>query len=125
MRDDQTATARRVYASVERFFSLPAGSVGPETTAEQVEAWDSVSHVGLILAIEEEYGVVFDVAAVGEFSNLGELAAACSRLAGPGVEAPEPPSAAAVQTPAPTAAPPPAEPAKPEGFLAKLRNLFR
>lgn len=106
MRDDQTATARLVYASVERFFSLPAGSVGPKTTAADVEAWDSVSHVGLILAVEEEFGIMFDVAALGDVQRLGDLAAECSRLAGPNYvppvasPPPEPPKPAPVAAPA-------------------------
>jgi acyl carrier protein len=118
--DAETATARHVYASVERFFSLPAGSVGPATTAEDVATWDSVSHVGLILAVEEEFGVVFDVASVGDFRNLGELAAECSRLAGadfvPALPAAPQPS---------VAAPALADAAAPKGVFAKLKSLFR
>jgi acyl carrier protein len=75
--------AARVFASVERFFSLPPGTVSAGTSADDIAGWDSVNHVGLILAIEEEFGLSFDVAVVGDFRNVGELAAECARLAHP------------------------------------------
>lgn len=80
MSNDPKAVAARVFASVERFFSLPAGTVAAGTVADDVAGWDSVSHVGLILAIEEDFGVMFDVESVGTFRNIGELAAETARL---------------------------------------------
>lgn len=71
---------RRVFATVEEFFALPAGRVGATTTASDIEGWDSVNHVGLILAVEEALGVTFDIEKVGEFADIGELAAECRRL---------------------------------------------
>ena len=44
-----------------------------ETTAEDVEGWDSVAHIRLILAIEQEFGIKFSAAEVGEAQNVGEL----------------------------------------------------
>jgi acyl carrier protein len=73
--------ASRVFGIVERFFDLPAGSARPETTAADVPGWDSVSHVGLILTVEEDLGIEFPVETVATLDNLGALATAAARLA--------------------------------------------
>ena len=31
--------------------------IGPETSMDSLEAWDSIKHMDLILAVEEEFGV--------------------------------------------------------------------
>jgi acyl carrier protein len=33
--------------------------VTPESSPESVESWDSVQHLNLVLALEEEYGIQF------------------------------------------------------------------
>ena len=45
----------------------------PELSADDVEDWDSVTHIRLILAIEEAFGVKFAAAEIGEPENVGEL----------------------------------------------------
>jgi acyl carrier protein len=45
----------------------------PELSADDVEGWDSVTHIRLILAIEDEFGVKFAAAEIGEPENVGEL----------------------------------------------------
>jgi acyl carrier protein len=43
------------------------------TTAADVEGWDSVVHVMLILASEREFGVRFESAEIANASNVGEF----------------------------------------------------
>lgn len=38
-------------------FQVPAASIGPETSMDNVETWDSLQHMNLVLALEEEFGV--------------------------------------------------------------------
>ena len=45
----------------------------PETTAADVDGWDSVVHVMLILASEREFGVRFESAEIANASNVGEF----------------------------------------------------
>jgi acyl carrier protein len=44
-----------------------------ETTAADVEGWDSVVHVMLILASEREFVVRFESAEIANASNVGEF----------------------------------------------------
>lgn len=50
-------TVRRVIADV---FGLVAQDVGPDTTREDIPGWDSLQHLILVLALEEEFDVHFD-----------------------------------------------------------------
>ena len=44
-----------------------------ETTAADVEDWDSVAHVRIMVAVEEEFGVRFDTDELSDIPNVGVL----------------------------------------------------
>ena len=44
-----------------------------EMTAAEVEAWDSLSHINLLVAIEKEFKFRFDLAEVKGLKNVGEM----------------------------------------------------
>lgn len=46
-----------VVAIIGKTFRIEPGRVTRETVSEDVDGWDSVSHLHLILALEEHYGV--------------------------------------------------------------------
>lgn len=46
-----------------------------DTTADDIEGWDSLSHVNLIIAVEMKFGIEFSQKEIRSFSNVGELAA--------------------------------------------------
>jgi acyl carrier protein len=48
--------------------------VRPETTANEVDGWDSLSHVNLILAIENKFKIKFTSKELLTFKNVGDLA---------------------------------------------------
>lgn len=47
--------------------------VGEETTAEDIEDWDSLEHINLIAAIEQEFGIKFTMGQVVSMKNVGEM----------------------------------------------------
>lgn len=47
----------------------------PELTANEVEEWDSLSHIRVIVAIEEEFVIKFSISEIVELKNVGEMAA--------------------------------------------------
>ncbi|MGY8679176.1 acyl carrier protein [Bradyrhizobium sp. UFLA05-153] len=49
-------------------------SVTPETTAEDVDGWDSLTHVRLVLAVSKAFGVRFSASEIGGLKNVGEFA---------------------------------------------------
>ena len=47
----------------------------PSTTAEDVEGWDSMNHIFIVVELEKRFGVKFQAAEMEELKNVGELAA--------------------------------------------------
>jgi acyl carrier protein len=48
--------------------------LSPQLTANDVDGWDSLKHVRLILSIEKGFGVKFAASEVGHLNNVGDLA---------------------------------------------------
>lgn len=44
-----------------------------EMTADDIEEWDSLTHVQLIVAVEEEFGCKFSTVEVMKLKNVGEF----------------------------------------------------
>lgn len=47
--------------------------IRPEMTANDIEGWDSFSHVTLIVAIETRFNITFSLREVIGFKNVGDL----------------------------------------------------
>mgnify|MGYP000914171670 CR=1 FL=1 len=47
--------------------------IHPETTANDIEGWDSLSHVNLIIAIELKFNIEFTQSEIRSFTNVGEM----------------------------------------------------
>ncbi|MDE6580595.1 MAG: acyl carrier protein [Ruminiclostridium sp.] len=49
-------------------------TVSEDTTANDIEDWDSLNHITLIDAVESEFGVRFTMGEVSGMKNVGEMA---------------------------------------------------
>ncbi|MEM1128944.1 MAG: acyl carrier protein [Pseudomonadota bacterium] len=56
--------------------------VSPVSTAADVEGWDSVSNIELIVALEARFGVSFRTGEMSGLKNLGELTTAIANKSG-------------------------------------------
>lgn len=43
------------------------------TIANTIEGWDSLAHVRIMIAIEEEFGIQFQTSEITSLKNVGEL----------------------------------------------------
>ena len=50
-------------------------TVTAATTAADIEDWDSLSHITLVSAVEDEFRMKFSMKEVVEMKNVGEMAA--------------------------------------------------
>jgi acyl carrier protein len=49
-------TVSRLFADV---FGVPIESIQPDSSPETIESWDSLQHLNLVLALEQEFSVQF------------------------------------------------------------------
>ena len=47
--------------------------VNDDTTSEDGDGWDSLEHINLIAAVEQEFGVKFNMGQVVSMKNVGEM----------------------------------------------------
>lgn len=62
-------------------FADDAITLRPEMVADDIEAWDSFTHLSLIVAIEGKFGIKFDTAEMEGVSSVGDLASTIARKA--------------------------------------------
>lgn len=55
-------------------FDDEAIHVNDSTTSADIEDWDSLEHINLIVAVEQEFGIKFDMGQVTSMKNVGEMA---------------------------------------------------
>ncbi|HEY7317492.1 MAG TPA: acyl carrier protein [Candidatus Binatia bacterium] len=48
-------------------------NIRPETTADDIEGWDSVKHIQLIVSIEKAFGMRFNTGEMAALANVGEM----------------------------------------------------
>ena len=53
--------------------------LSPAMTADDIPAWDSVSHIQLIFAVEEEFGIQLTMQDLETLDDVGALQAAITR----------------------------------------------
>ena len=68
---------RRIRDVVGAVFGVDPSSVRSEDSPDTIAEWDSVRHLQLIVALEEEFGVQFDA---DEFASLNSIAVIQERL---------------------------------------------
>lgn len=58
---------------VSELFDLEPGQVTDELTPDDVELWDSLNHLRLVTAVEQEFGVKLTTREIESIANLGVL----------------------------------------------------
>jgi acyl carrier protein len=63
----------RLKVLVAEILNLDSDSVDGSTTRDNTETWDSLSHINLITALEQEFGVSFDVGEIEAMSSFEDV----------------------------------------------------
>lgn len=69
-RDEIFKTLNEVFQDV---FDDESIEVNDNTTADDIEDWDSLEHINLIAAIEQEFGIKFNMGQIVTMKNVGEM----------------------------------------------------
>ena len=62
-----------LLALLRRVFNDPDLVVHEQTTAADVDGWDSLSHITLIADVEGEFGIKFKLRELMSIDNIGDL----------------------------------------------------
>lgn len=63
----------RLQDLLESIFGPEGRSLADDAGPDTIPAWDSVTHLSLILAIEAEFGVTFTSAELQDLNSIGRL----------------------------------------------------
>jgi acyl carrier protein len=66
-------TAERVRVLVAGVLQLPAEQINESSAAENFEAWDSVNHLNIMLALEQEFGVQLSPEQADKMTNIAAI----------------------------------------------------
>ena len=68
--------SERVRGILAALLNLPSDRVPLDGSRETLEEWDSLKHMHLVLALEEEFGIEFDDEDVSNLATVADLARA-------------------------------------------------
>jgi acyl carrier protein len=72
---DEPQIYARLTAVFEDVFDDDSIRLTPALSAKDVDGWDSLTHIRLILTIEKSFMIKFSTAEIGKLENVGDLAA--------------------------------------------------
>jgi acyl carrier protein len=76
-----TAFYDRVCGIVAVTFGIPTSTIGPSTSPETVEAWDSMGHLSLVLALEQELELEIPPDSVEQMKDVASVVRLLSEIA--------------------------------------------
>lgn len=78
---DEAHICERLKGIIPEVFDMETAELSPDLRIEDIDGWDSLSHVRLILTIEKAFKIKFLTSEIGNLENIGDLVAAIkSRL---------------------------------------------
>lgn len=70
---DRASIFEKLTEVFQDVFDDDSIALSDETTAADIEDWDSLTHITLLATVEEEFGMKFSMKAVQGMQNVGEM----------------------------------------------------
>ncbi len=70
---------KRLTGVFRDFFDDEEIKLDAETTADDIDDWDSLNHITLMAAVEDEFGIKLSMGEISGLNNVGELAETIKR----------------------------------------------
>jgi acyl carrier protein len=74
-RMDEPQIYQRLTEIFQDVFDEDSIEVTPKLSADDVDGWDSLTHIRLILSIEKVFKIKFSTSEIGKLENVGDLVA--------------------------------------------------
>lgn len=71
----------RIKDVMSGVFGVDAETLNEESSQDNVEGWDSIKHLDLIVSLEEEFGVSIPIEEVGNLTNFKYIKLTLEELA--------------------------------------------
>lgn len=75
--------AQRVEKMLRQVFPLAAPAYRPEWTANDIPLWDSMGHLNLVMALNEEFGISIEFDDMLAISAIGDIPNVLGKYLGP------------------------------------------
>lgn len=75
----QTEIYPRLTDIFRDVFDDPRLVISPQLTADDVDGWDSLYHIRLMLNVQEAFKIKFSALEIGQLKNVGDLASLIER----------------------------------------------
>ena len=72
---DEPQIYQRLTEVFQDVFDEDSIEVTPKLSADDVDGWDSLTHIRLILTIEKVFKIKFSTTEIGKLENVGDLVA--------------------------------------------------
>jgi acyl carrier protein len=63
----------KIKSIMSAVFEIDKDVIGDDATTGSLENWDSINHMNLVLAIEEEFSIVFDDEEIVQITSLKSI----------------------------------------------------
>jgi len=70
---DEPQIYARLTEIFEEVFDEDSITVTPDLSAKDVDGWDSLTHIRLILTVEKAFKIKFSTSEIGKMENVGNL----------------------------------------------------
>jgi acyl carrier protein len=71
----------KVVLAASRVLGVSIGDLSGDASSETIEAWDSLKHMGLMLALEQEFGIRFTDDQIVENLSIEQIVDTVTKLA--------------------------------------------
>jgi acyl carrier protein len=71
MVDDLSERVQQIAADV---FGVDPAALTSSSTPDDIDTWDSVAQLNLLVALEDEFGITMDLEAVAMGASIGDIA---------------------------------------------------
>jgi acyl carrier protein len=68
-----TSDLSRLQDILRDQLDLPALSVTEQTRSDNIDGWDSLATIRIVVAVEEAFGVTFDASEIENIKSVGDL----------------------------------------------------
>jgi acyl carrier protein len=80
----EQAIREQVKDIMAAIFSIEPGDIGPDSSLDTIERWDSLQHVNLMMALEQEFGIRIEVEDAVEMTSFPAVCETIARYIGEG-----------------------------------------